>query len=89
MRKRKNEIVNKNLELHREWMRYVLEHPEILDKMPKGAQLILIPKNDSELAKENEKLLKKSINQGIPAMVVYLDLPKPPSPRIKVIPAHH
>lgn len=84
-RRKRNEIVKKNLELHREWMRYVFEHPEILDKIPKGAEVILIPKNDPELAKENKRLLKKRIDQSLPAMVVYLNLPKPPSPRIEIL----
>lgn len=39
----KNEIVRKNIELHAEWMRYVFEHPKVLDKIPKGAELIIVP----------------------------------------------
>ena len=36
----KDEIIKKNLDIHVEWMKYVFEHPDVLDRIPKGAVLV-------------------------------------------------
>ena len=82
---RQNEIARKNLELHAEWMRYVFEHPEVLDQIPKGAELIIIPNNDAALAMENKKTVRELKAKGLPFVIVHLDLPKPPIPQIEVV----
>ena len=83
-----NEFIKKNLDLHAEWMRYCFEHPEILDKIPKGAQVIILPDNEPQLAKENHKLIEKLKAKGLPMIIVHLNLPKPPIPRLEIIKAH-
>lgn len=83
-----NEIIKKNLDLHVEWMRYVFEHPEILDQIPQGAEIVIIPSNDPELDKENQKVAQEVKAKGLPLVIIHLDLPKPPSPQIEVIAAH-
>lgn len=55
---RKEEIVNKNLDLHGEFMKYTFEHPEILDQIPKGATLVILPEDNPFLYKENLKIIK-------------------------------
>ncbi|ODS33248.1 MAG: hypothetical protein SCARUB_01639 [Candidatus Scalindua rubra] len=84
----KNEIVRKNLDLHAEWIRYIFEHPEVLDKIPQGAQLVILPNNDPALAKENNKTIGRLKAEGLPVVIVHLDLPKPPRPQIEVITAN-
>ncbi len=81
------EIVKKNLDLHAEWMRYVFEQPDALDQIPEGAQLVFLPDNDPELSKENQKTADKLKSKGAPVMIIHLDLPKPPEPRIELISA--
>ncbi len=83
-----NEIVKKNLDLHAEWMRYVFAHPESLDRIPKGAEIVIIPSNNPDLAKENQKIAQALKSKGLPLVIIHLDLPKPPSPHIEVIAAH-
>ncbi len=83
----KNEIVQKNLELHNEWMRYCFIHPEILDQIPKGAQIVILPDNTPELAEENKKIAEQLKRKGLPLVIIHLDMPKPPSPRIEVVAA--
>ncbi len=56
----KNEIVKKNLDLHGEWMNYVFEHPEVLDRIPKGAVLVILPEDDEALYDENYKVLEEN-----------------------------
>ncbi len=83
-----NEIVRKNLVLHAEWIRYVSEHTEVLDQIPQGAQLVILPNNDPALAKENKRVIERLKAEGLPIVIVHLDLPKPPRPQIEVITAH-
>lgn len=78
-------IVKKNLDLHAEWMRYLLEHPEAMDQIPEGAQIIILPTDDSELARENSKTLAAARKQGGPIVVIHLASPKPPAPQIEVL----
>lgn len=84
----KNEIVQKNLQLHNEWMRYCFIHPEILTRIPKGAQIIILPNNMPELAKENKKTAEQLKRKSLPLVIIHLNLPKPPTPRIEVISAY-
>lgn len=77
-------IIKRNLDLHAEWMRYLFEHPEAMDQIPEGAQLIILPVDDPELAQENTKTLTAARSRGVPLVVVRLASPKPPTPQIEV-----
>lgn len=83
-----NEIIKNNLDLHAEWMRYVFEHPEVLEQIPQGAEIIIIPNNDTELAAENRKQAKELKNKDLPFVIIHLDLPKPPKPEIEIFATH-
>lgn len=82
---RKEEIVNKNLDLHAEFMKYTFENPEILDEIPKGATLVILPENDSILYKENLKVIKKQQAKGLPVVIVKMKIPQPIIPHIEII----
>ena len=84
----RDKVVKKNLDLHAEWMRYCFEHPEVLDKIPQGAQLVILPDNDRSLAAENRKIVNDLRAKGLPVVVVHLNLPKPPKPQIEVLATH-
>jgi hypothetical protein len=45
----RDEVIRKNLDLHAEWMKYTFENPDVLDRIPKGAVLVL---EDKELYEE-------------------------------------
>ena len=53
----KDDIVRKNLDFHAEWMKYIFENPDVLDNIPKGAALVILPEDDKELYEENYTLL--------------------------------
>lgn len=42
------QLVEKNMELSFEFMRYLLAHPELEKRTPKGAQVVLLPDYDDE-----------------------------------------
>lgn len=84
----KDEIVKKNLDLHAEWLKYLFEHPSVMDEFPKGAQVVILPDNDIELAAENSKTVEQLKKEGLPVVIVRLELPKPPVPKIEMVHAH-
>ena len=78
-------IVKKNLDLHAEWMRYLFDHPEAIDQIPEGAQVVILPTDDPELATINTKTLTDAKRRGLPVVVVHLASPKVPTPQIEVL----
>ncbi len=82
---KKEDIIKKNLDLHAEWMKYAFENPEVLDRIPKGAVLVILPEDDNELYEENYKILEENKNKGIPVFVVKMRMPKPQISNIEVI----
>ena len=78
-------LVRKNLDLHAEWMRYLLEHPEAMDRIPEGAQVVIVPTDDPSVAQENTKTLTAAKQQGIPLVVVHMPSPVHPTPQIEVV----
>ncbi|GBD98009.1 hypothetical protein BMS3Abin07_00016 [bacterium BMS3Abin07] len=83
----KDETIKRNLDLHAEWMKYIFEHPDVLDKIPKGAVLVILPEDDKELHDENYKVLEENKRKGIPVFVVTMKTPKPQISNIEIIAA--
>ncbi|MFA4829760.1 MAG: DUF5647 family protein [Thermodesulfovibrionales bacterium] len=83
----KDDIVRKNLDLHAEWMKYVFENPDVLDRIPKNAVLVILPEDDEELYKENYKVLEENKGKRIPVFVVRMKTPRPQISNIEVIAA--
>ena len=81
----KDDIIRKNLDLHAEWMKYVFENPDVLDKIPEGAVLVILPEDDKELYVENYKILKKNKEKRIPVFVVRMKMPKTHVSNIEII----
>lgn len=83
----KAEIIQRNLDLHAEWMKYVFENPDVLDRIPKGAVLVLLPEDDKELYDENYKILLENKNKAIPVFAVKMMTPKPQISNMVIIAA--
>lgn len=64
-----DEMLQRNIDLETAFGQYVLEHPEILDTLPKDFQLLILPDDDPELARRNQELLEQQ-NFGKPIVVV-------------------
>jgi hypothetical protein len=76
----KRELIEKNMSLTIEFSKYIFEHPELEDKIPKGAQVILLPEYDEELRKYNMAIANKQREKGQP--VVYVKIEKLFAPRL-------
>ena len=83
----RDEAMKKNLDLHSEWMRYTFENPDVLDRIPKGAVLVILPEDDKELYAENYRVLEENKRKGIPVFVVTMKMPKPQISNIEIFAA--
>ena len=63
-------IIEKNMTLSFEFERYLLEHPETLERIPNGAEVILLPKDDPELYRINLETAQTAAKAG---PVVYVE----------------
>ena len=68
------ELIEKNLSLSIEFSKYIFEHPEIEDKIPKGAQVVLLPEYDEELCEYNMAIAGKQRERDQP--IVYVKIKK-------------
>ncbi len=83
----KEELIKRNLDLHAEWMRYVFDNPDVLDQIPKGAVLVILPEDDPDLYAENIKVVEESRSKGVPVVVIRMKTPKPQISAIEVVAA--
>ncbi|GAN31697.1 MAG: hypothetical protein DYG83_06870 [Candidatus Brocadia sp. AMX2] len=81
----KNKIIKKNLDLLNEFMKYAFEHPEVLDKIPPEAELVILPTNDPDLCAVNKKMADSLVKKGKKVVVVELEKPKTVIPKIELL----
>ena len=74
------ELIEKNINLSIEFSKYIFEHPELEDKIPKEAQVVLLPEYDEELCAYNLMIEQKQREKGQP--VVYVKIGKLLAPRL-------
>ncbi|MCL5951245.1 MAG: hypothetical protein M1132_05905 [Chloroflexi bacterium] len=84
------EMFNRNADLQTAFMQYILDHPEIIEKLPPDYLLVILPEDDPELAKRNEALLQARVSDGKPVVVVRMKSPGPAklrisTPKVKVL----
>lgn len=81
----KDAIVRKNLELLEEFTKYAGDHPDILDNIPKEAQLIILPENDPELLRANEQIVNECKKAGRQFVVFKMRMPERSIPHLEKI----
>lgn len=78
-------ITEKNITLSFEFERYLLEHPEALEQIPTGAEIVLLPKDDPELYRVNLEAAQRAQDDGgnaHPVVYVEIDALTPPRSRL-------
>lgn len=75
------ELFKKNQTLSTEFELYLLEHPEIEEKLPDGALIVLLPDYDQELAAKNRELAET--NRDREKAIVYVRVQKLRASRIE------
>ena len=66
------EMIGRNIELSAEFSRYLFEHPDIEEKIPIDAEIILLPDFDKELREFNFQLGKNIKKEG--GKVIYISI---------------
>ncbi len=66
----RKELFEKNLVLSTEFSRYLLEHPEVAQCIPKDALVVILPEYDKELYDENLKIAQKRRDKDQPMVLV-------------------
>lgn len=60
----------KNQQLSTEFDLYLLDHPEMADRIPNGALVVFLPEFDRSLARKNRALAAKLKERGQPLVYV-------------------
>ncbi len=59
-------VVERNTRLTSRIIKYILDHPEMLDVLPEKFELVLLPEDDPEVRQLNLDLLDKYGSEGRP-----------------------
>jgi hypothetical protein len=81
----KEKAVSKNLDLLNEFMKYAFENPDVLEKIPPGAELIILPLDDLELYEYNKGMADRFLSQGEEVVCVKMRKPKIPAPELELL----
>ncbi len=79
---RKEAAIKENLNLLGTFMKYAFDHPEILEEIPPDAELVILPKGNPELYEANKRLAESLSREGKKVVVVNLQKPRIPKPKI-------
>ena len=83
-------MVEKNLDLIFEFEKYVLEHPEISEKIPRNAVVFMKVTGDEKFNRWSERRAKKQAKKkGAPLMSVMVKRLKPVQSRIQGLALEH
>ena len=82
---RKDLAIKKNLDLLNEFMKYAFESPEILEKIPAEAELVILPIDDEELYKYNKDVANKIFSQGKNVVLVKMKKPEVSIPQLELM----
>ncbi|MEA3361623.1 MAG: DUF5647 family protein [Thermodesulfobacteriota bacterium] len=77
--------VKKNLDLLNEFMKYAFDNPEVMDKIPPEAELVILPTDDKKMCDYNKKMADKMLSQGKTVVLVRMKRPKPLVPELELM----
>jgi len=81
-------IVEKNITLSFEFERYILEHPELLEQIPQGTEIVLLPKDDPELYRINLEATRRAQREEGTRSLVYVEIEALAPPRSRLVNPH-
>jgi len=81
MKYSKEAVIEKNMTLSFEFERYILENPAILENIPDGAEVVLLPKDDPELYRTNLRASQMRVSET-PPVTIEIEALAPPRSRL-------
>jgi len=85
MKYNREAIIEKNITLSFEFEQYIHEHPEVLEQLPDGAEVVLLPKDDPELYRVNLAAAQKARQVKDSTAVVYVEIEALAPPRSRLV----
>ena len=82
-------LTEKNLDLIFEFEKYVLEHPEVSDKIPRDAVVFMKLAGDEKFNRWSERKAKKQTKKGVPLISVTVTKMRPVRSRIEGLALEH
>lgn len=76
------DIFVKNNILMGEFTRYMVEHPQFAAKVPNGARVVLLPKDNPELCEINKQLAEKDLAPDQSIIYVHIERLAPQKSRL-------
>ncbi len=74
----------KNIVLNTEFNKYLVEHPEVTEKIPDNALVVILPDDDSTLCRKNLSLARRHREKD--QAVVYVRIKKlAPAPKSRLV----
>ena len=83
MRAADRKLVERNLDLIFEFEKYVLEHPEITEKIPRDAVVFMKVAGDQKFNRWSERQAKKQAKPGAPVVSITVKKMRPVHSRIE------
>jgi hypothetical protein len=66
-------------------MKYTFDNPEVMDKIPPEAELVILPVDDQKLSDYNKKMADKLYSQGKSVVLVKMKRPGPTVPELELM----
>lgn len=82
---KREDIMKKNMDLLNEFMKYAFDHPQVLEKIPSGAEVVILPLDDPALMRENKKMADALIKAGKQVVLIKLRRPEPVTPELELV----
>jgi len=67
-----SELAKKNLEISFEFSRYLLDHPELEDRIPENALVVFEVEDDRDLTAYNRAIAERTREPGQPVILVHI-----------------
>ena len=83
-------FIHKNIVLNTEFNKYLVEHPEVADKIPNNALVVILPDDDPALCRKNLSLARRHREKDQAVVQVRIKRLAPPpksrlvQPRLRV-----
>ncbi len=82
---KKEAAIKRNFDLLNEFMKYAFENPEVMDKIPPEAELVILPIDDQQMYEYNKKMADKMYSQGKSVVLVKMKRPEPTVPELELM----
>ena len=66
-------------------MKYAFDNPEVMDKIPPEAELVILPVDDRKLSDYNKKMADKMYSQGKSVVLVKMKRPEQTVPELELM----